>query len=490
MVGGGVSGLVAARTLAARHAVVLVEASATTGGKLVTGELRGRRLDLGPDSFLTRGGVAQGLCRELGLEAELAPPATAGAAVLARHKVRPLPAGLVLGIPTDLASLLRSGVVGPLSVLRAAADLLLPATRTREGDDPTIAEVVGPRLGRAVLETLVDPLLGGINAGDSRALSFAATAPALAGAVAGKRSLVAALRTTRPAAHERDGRSTRATTFGAPASSQAEHPGEPPAPARAAVPPFLGLRDGIGTLAERLADDCTRRGVEIRTATRADMLVRGTGDPGLRWVLGCGDETIEADGVVLAVPAPAAGALVAGLDATLAAECRAITYADVVTVALAWPDSTVPLAILRTAGSGILVPRPSGRLVTAVSYTSGKWPGAARAGETVLRVSVGRDGDSRPASLDDDALVLQVRAELSSMLGITAGPLATLVRRWPASLPQYRSGHLDRVRRIEQRVAALDAVAVAGAAYAGIGIPACITSGQRAAASVEAQLDP
>ncbi len=467
--------------------MVLVERDRSTGGKLVTGELLGRRLDLGPDSFLTRGGVAEALCRELGLAGELAPPATAGAAVLARNKVRPLPGGLVLGIPTDLRALLRSGVVGPASVLRVAADLVLPAT-AQASDDPTIAEVVGARLGRAVLETLVDPLLGGINAGDARTLSFAATAPSLASAVAGRRSLVAALRALRPAGHERGRSGTRTGSFGAPGTGQAARPGEDPVPGGPAAPPFLGLRSGIGSLAQRLADDCVRRGVEIRTATPADALVPGSGEPGRCWQLACGGETVGADGVVLAVPAPAAGALVADLDPDLAAACRAITYADVVTVALAWPDATVPLGILATAGSGILVPRPSGRLVTAVSYTSGKWPEAARPGETVLRVSAGRDGDDRPAALDDVALVRAVRAELTSMLGITADPLATVVRRWPASLPQYRSGHLGRVRHIEQRVAALGAVAVAGAAYAGIGVPACIASGQRAAASVEAQL--
>ncbi|MHB1973364.1 MAG: protoporphyrinogen oxidase [Acidimicrobiales bacterium] len=481
VVGGGVAGLVAARALSARFDVVVVEREPAAGGKLATDELRGRPLDLGPDSFLTRNGAGERLCRELGLGDELVAPATSGASVLARGRVRPLPPGLVLGVPIDLLALLRSGVIGPSAAVRAAADLVMPASPS--SGDPTIADVVGRRLGRSVLETLVDPLLGGINAGDSRRLSFAATAPTLAAAVAGRRSLVAALR-SRP----RGAGSHPERGFGAPGGGSGSDGGSGAATGSGGPrPAFLGLGGGIASLAEHLVDDCVRRGVVVRTSTPADTLERG-GEPGVPWQLRFGEEILPADGVVLAVPASSAASLLAELDPVLASECGAIPYADVVTVALAWPDAAIPPGVLERAGSGILVPRPSGRLVTAITRTSAKWPRAANAGETVLRVSAGRDGDLRPSRLDDTALVAAVRAELSAILGVTAEPLATVVRRWPSSLPQYVSGHVARVRRIEERAGGLGTVAFAGAAYGGIGIPACIESGERAAASIEVLL--
>lgn len=510
VVGGGVAGLVAARALARSFTVILLEKDDAPGGKLATTQFRGRPLDLGPDNFITRNDAAELLCRDLGLGEELLPPASSSAAVFARGRPRPLPAGLALGIPTDLGALLRSGIVGVPGTLRAAADLVLPARRPGTGEaatdgeraavdnvDKSVAAVVAPRLGRPVLDALVDPLIGGINAGDCDRLSFAAAVPQLAAKLGANRSVIRALRPPR-------------TTPGAPVR-----------------PLFLGLENGLSALVRQLVHSCVAADVEIRTQVAVDACQRSSPGAERSWVVCCGTEKIEADGIVLAVPAPIAGRLLRAVSAELAAECDSVDYAGVVTVTLAWPESSVParLASMLTRrdsvrsgdvrsgdvrsgdarpgsgragvgpgtsrilpGSGVLVPRTTGHLVTAASFTSTKWPRSANPGEAVVRVSAGRHGDERALLLDDDELVEHVRADLGVILGITDAPLEVLVRRWPASFPQYATGHLARMARIKALSGALPAFALAGAGFEGIGIPACVSSGELAAATVGDQL--
>ncbi|MCU1491068.1 MAG: UDP-galactopyranose mutase [Acidimicrobiaceae bacterium] len=492
VVGGGVAGLACARALAGSHEVVLLESEQHLGGKLQTGSLLGRPLDLGPDAFITRDPSALRLCRELGLEDELVAPATSGASVFARGRLRPLPVGLVLGIPTDLKALWRSGIVAPTSVLRAALDLLLPGTAIAAdprasaeagGPDPTVADVAGRRLGREVLDNLVDPLIGGINAGDSRALSFLAAAPGLAERAAGRHSLLRALRPPSGASVPDPPEAATLVTSGPPKTSSL----------------FLGLTGGMGRLVEALTRACEAAAVEIRRGAPG-RAVAPEGSEGL-WRVWVGDAVLEADAVVLAAPAYAAAQLLSRAAPDLASECAAISYASVVTATFAWPADAVPRAVAdaladlaRTAnpdapagrlpGSGVLVPRAGGRLITAASFTSTKWPHSARDGEVVVRASAGRHGDDRAIELGDGELSEALRGELAELLGVRSTPRAEIVQRWPRSFPQYLSGHRARVARIDRLAGQLPAFALAGAAYRGIGIPACIASGEQAAEHV------
>lgn len=489
VVGGGVAGLVAALRLASSGMqVVLAEADETVGGKLRTGDLAGHPLDLGPDAFLARRPAARALCEELGLGDDLVAPGAGGAALYARGRLRPLPAGLALGVPTDLVALARSGIVPPRAVLRAAADLVLPGRAAPAhllerleggGPDPTIAEVVGGRLGMGVLEALAAPLLGGINAGDPRALSFASTAPGLAALAAGRRSLLRALR-----------RSAGASTE----------------VARPAGPVFLGLRQGLGSLASALAEACAKAGVELRAGVAATGLARVGG----RWRVETSEGALGADGIVLAAPAWCAGPLLATACPVAADALAPIPYGSVATCTLAWPREAVPAALgsdlaalqgqpaggdadlaARSSllpGSGFLVPRPggsSGGLVTAVTFTSTKWPHAVPRDLVALRASVGRYGDDRHRHVDDAALAGAVAGELAAMTGITGAPTLHVVRRWPDSFPQHTSGHRARVGRARAALRhGAPGVVLAGAAYDGIGIPSCVESGETAAAEL------
>lgn len=489
--GGGIAGLSAAFELAATSEVTLLEAGDRVGGKLVTTHFRGRPLDLGPDAFITRNPAALELCSLLGLGDEVITPATGSASIYARGRLRPFPIGLALGVPTDLVALARSGIVGPLAGLRALLDLVRPgrgwpdleSTARAGGEDPTVAQVVAPRLGRAVLEQLVDPLIGGINAGDSTRLSFAAAAPALASRLGSSPSLVRALRAgaALPPAGPRTGGPPGAPGTGTRGAG---------APGPAATPLFVGLQGGMARLVDALATACRGRGVQVVTAAPLRRVEREAGGYRLHYGRQPGDGTghgeprppasgeIDADLVVLAIPAPLAGRALAGLAPELAAELAAIPYAGVALVTAAFHAGEVRADL---SGSGVLVPRRSGRAVTGITYVSSKWPRSAQPGELVVRCSLGRDGDQAPLALGDDELARRALSELASITGITATPVESVVQRWPASFPQYVSGHLARVARIEALCAHLPGLELAGAAYRGIGIPACVADGRRAA---------
>ncbi len=458
VVGGGITGLATAFSLQrAGVAVTLIEPDGRLGGKIRTDELAGVPVEAGPDTFLARVPAAVDLCRELGLGDRLVAPATNRAFIWSRGRLRPLPTGHVLGVPTALGPLLRSGVLSPAGVARAALDVVLP--RTRHGDDPSVAEVVGRRMGREVVDRLVGPLVGGINAGDPDRLSLRATARPLADAATAGRSLALGLR-----------------------ARAAAGPASPPTPV------FLSLAGGLGALVERLADVLAAT-VDVRLGTAVTALERtGRG----RWRLVCraGEgrvaENLEVDGCVLTTPAPAAARLLRAASAGAAGHLDGIRYASVALATLGYRPAGLARPL---TGSGYLVPRSEGRLHTACTFTTTKWPALAASGLVLVRASAGRDGDDRPASLDDDELVARLHAEVAGVIGTGEVPVVSRVDRWPQSFPQYDVGHRARVDALDAALAAAaPGVVVAGAAYRGLGIASCITQAREAATRVIAGL--
>lgn len=445
VIGGGIAGLVAAHELTRCGAQVTVcEAGARLGGKVRTETFAGRSLDLGADAFLARRPEAMALCRELGLEEELVAPATGVAYVWSRGRLRRLPPGLVLGVPTRLGALARSGVLSPLGLARTAIEPWLPG-RARAGDE-AVGALVRRRLGTEVHHRLVAPLIGGINAGDIDHLSVEVVAPSLAAAAHPGRSLV------------------RGARAGAAATS--DNTG----------PVFLTLPGGLSRLVDAMVDQLSTTGADVRTDEPVTRLGRRAGGG---YVVHARSGPLTADAVVVAAPASVAARLLGPHAPTAAAMLGAIDYASVALVALAFPAADVAHPL---DGSGFLVARGEGRLVTACSWASSKWAHLRSGGEVVLRVSAGRAGDERAAALDEDALVARVRLELGEALGIEVPPSQVQVTRWHRAFPQYAPGHLDRMAGVETDLAQrLPGVVLAGAALAGVGIPACIASGRRAA---------
>jgi len=447
IVGGGVAGLAAAQALSAADdapQVTLLEGSERVGGRIRTVPFGGVQLDVGPDALLSRAPGGVELCRSLGLGDELVPCADGGAFVWSRGKLRRLPAGLLAGLPAGPGELLRSRILSPAGLGRAGLDLVLPGNAP--AGDEAIGALVRRRLGGQVLDRLIDPLLGGINAGHCDDLSVAAGAPYLATAARANRSLVRGLRSTMPS-----------PPSGAP---------RPPA--------FLTLRGGLERLAGALAEQI--EGVDVRVNTPVLRIERAGG--GLVVVLQSG-ERLDADGVVLALPAGPAAEVVRAAAPVAADELAGIRTASVALVALAYPHEAVP----PLDGTGFLVARDEDLDITACTWATAKWPHLAEgATHTILKCSLGRAGEDAVVREPDDALIARARRALERTMKISQAPADAIVVRHLDAFPQYAVGHLDRVTRIEEDLqAALPGLAVAGNAYRGVGVPACITSGRAAA---------
>jgi oxygen-dependent protoporphyrinogen oxidase len=469
--------------------VVVLEAGHRTGGKVASTEFCGRTVDLAADAFLARRPEATGLCTELGLEGSLVAPGASGAALWSRGRLRMMPDGVNLGVPTRWWPLCRSGILSPQGSLRAAVDLVRP----HRGDpgatgDRAVGPVVAARLGHEVVERLVDPLVGGIHAGGVDQLSAEATFPPLLSADRQPGSLMRSL--------------------GRPPRGNPSPPTSPPAPGTPPTPVFWSLAGGAARLPAELASSLAARGVAVHTRVAVESLTRApAGGPDPRtWLLTLAGEAtsvagavgssdsravLAVDGVVLAVPAAQASLLLTGLAPVAASLLSDIEHASVTVVTLSMPAGSIRSEL---AGTGFLVPRTStidGRpaLITGCTYLSRKWPGLARPDDELVRLSVGRLGDDRPSSLDDDELTAASFGELARILDVDGRPRQSMVTRWDGAFPQYTVGHLDRTARIEQSVAELPGVGVAGAAYRGVGIPAVVGSGRAAARAVLGSLD-
>src|SRR5438270_2822157 len=464
VIGAGIAGLATAWHLQQRGVdAVVLEAADRAGGKVRTSELDGVPLDVGADTFLGRMPWAVDLCREVGLGDDLVAPATSRAWLWSGGHLRPLPEGLALGVPLKPLALARSGVISTTGLARAALDVLRPQIKPRA--DPSVADVIGGRLGQEVLERLVDPLIGGINAGRSDRLSLAAVAPDLFAAFRRHRSLILGLRAERGLGFGR--------TFWSPKRS--ESPKITTKPARQTeveTPLFLGLRGGMERLTSTLAAK-----LDVSLSAPVDAVVRS--EDGRLSVAVRDGEPLQADHVVLAVPASAAAPMLRGAAAKAADALAQTRYASVAVATLAYrPEDIVhPLD-----GSGFLVPRVDGRLLTACTWFSSKWPDVRPGGLVLLRCSAGRDGDERIADFDDAELVAHLHAEAAEALGLRAAPVEFVVTRWPNAFPQYDVRHLGRVDSAERALARqLPGVTLGGASYRGVGIASCVRQAKEAA---------
>jgi len=438
VVGGGLAGLTAAHVLSRDgHEVTVLEAAPEPGGKLRRTEVGGVVVDVGAEAMLNRRLEGVTLASELGLE--VVHPAVRSSRISTRGALRPLPRS-VMGVPVDLGELRATGLLSEAGLARVEAEQPgLPAD-----EDISVADLVGSRLGDEVVDRLVEPLLGGVYAGQARRLSARATVPQLVSLAAAGPLLGAEL----------------------PATDR---------------PVFAGLPGGMARLTETLAAQ-----VPVRTGVTVRELARTEG--GFAVVAGptTTPERIEADAVVLATPAAPTARLLGAVVPAAAAELAEIEYASVVVVTLAFRSDDVRGL---DDSSGFLVPPVDGRAIKASTFSFAKWDWVREAGAghglVHLRTSLGRHGEEATLQRTDEELVAASLADLAEAAGIGAAPVATHVQRWGGGLPQYAVGHLDRVTRIRAAVDGVPGLVLCGAAYDGVGIPAVIASARAAAAAVQ-----
>ena len=469
--GGGIAGLTAAFRLSQAGVDVTVVEPDRLGGKLQTSLFAGRPVDETADAFLLRVPWALALCHDLELDGELISPAARSAQVFVDGVRRPLPDGQMLGVPTDLDALARSGLVSAAAVARVAAELDLPADPADPGvigSDVAIGPYLRRRLGDEVVDHLIDPLVGGINAGDTTFLSLAAVVPQLdAAARSGDPSLIRSCQAQRERAQAAG--DPAAPIFATPIGGMARL-----VDALLGFMPGVDFRTGCRVTAIELSAEFGAVGSES-TSIRRQQTARVTLSDGA---------VLDTDAVVLAVPAHVAAPLLADLAPEASATLAGLAHSSISMLTLAFDHGALAPD---PAMSGCLVPRDQGLLVTAISYATSKWAQLQdpATDDVILRVSAGRFGDDRHLDLDDADLTERVLTDLDRILGATAAPTEVRVGRWPRSFPQYAPGHLDRIDALEASLAGLPIV-LAGAALRGVGVPACIHTGEQAAARLGA----
>jgi oxygen-dependent protoporphyrinogen oxidase len=442
VVGGGIAGLAAARRLeaVAPYAdVMLIEQDETLGGKIRTEHVDGFVVEGAPDSFLARKERGVALVEELGLGEELIErrPEHHRTFIRRGSDLHPLPGGLTGLIPTNLDALERSDLLSPAGKERFGLEPDIPPATGDE--DESVASFVSRRVGREAYECLVEPLMTGIYGGDGEQLSLQATFPQLRVLEREHGSLLRGLS----------------------------------APARTDRPPFVSLRTGMDSLVAALVAGYER--TEVLLGRAAVRIGRAAG-----YEIELADGgVIGADGVVVTTPAFVTAELLADLDPELASEHASIPYASSVVITLAFSRADV----VPRDGFGYVVPLVEQTDVLACTWSSQKWKGRAPEGSVLIRVYAGRFG-GRDVTLAADAELVALARDEVRHVGISAEPTATHVHRWPRGMPQYVLGHPDRLERIDAAVAEHSCLALAGAAYRGVGIPDCIHSGEQAAESV------
>jgi protoporphyrinogen/coproporphyrinogen III oxidase len=442
VVGAGVAGLATAYRLVRADpelTLTVLEAAEDVGGRLGSVEVGDLEIEAGPDSFVARKLWAVDLCRELGLS--LLEPGAAGAYVWTDRGLEPMPP-TALGIPAEIDGLMRWPGLSRGGRARALVDLL---RRSRPSGNETLGALVRRRLGDQVAEMLVAPLLGGLYAGDIDRLSVRATFPELAG-------------------WERDFGSL---IRGARAALKA---------GRDAGPMFVKPADGVGSLPRALLGSIGP--ARVRTSTPATAVT--TEGPG--YVVRAGGEEVSANAVVLATPAFAAAQVLGDVASGAAAHLDGIRYVSTAVVVLAYAEGT---ADALPASAGFVVPAGKAPM-TAATFLSRKWPAAAYGTRAVVRCFVGAAGSEDVLEAPDSDIVDAVCRHLAAVLPLPERAVASAVVRWPRSMPQYETGHLERVEAIE--AALPPGIFVVGNAYRGVGVADAVRGANEVAERVRVHL--
>lgn len=455
IVGGGVTGLAAAynlnkRVKAAGHdaQIIVVERDERLGGKTQTEVVDGMVIEHGPDSFLVSKPWFAQLCKELGLPTVGTNPNIKSTYIYARGRLEKLPVGMQIMIPTEIGPFVKTKLISWPGKIRAAMEPFVPLKKTDE--DESIGSFVGRRFGREVLENIAGPLMGGIHGGDWDGVSIKMTFPMFTKMEKQGSLLLQGMR------------------------NKANKPKGPTGSAFQTVP--TGLKAAVDAIV------AASEGVRFMTGTAVEQLTPA----GERYTLKLSNgETLDADAVILAVPAFAAAALIKDFRGDVAAELNEIPYNNSCVVAVAYNRADIKHPL---DASGFLVPHTENMSVTASTWITQKWPHSTPEGKVLMRCFMGRVEGKDWTTEPDEVVLAEVKKGLKQAMGLDAEPIMHRIYRWPRSMAQYRVGHLERIDRVDALMTRQPGLYLAGAAYRGVGLGDCVREGNQAADKVAAQL--
>lgn len=458
IVGGGITGLTTAYYLqkyARDHEVPLdvklVEASHRVGGKMQTYVKDGYVIERGPDSFLERKVSAGKLAREVGLGDKLVNNGTGKSFVLVKDRLHPMPGGSIMGIPTEIAPFITTGLFTWPGKFRAAADFVMP--RSQPETDQSLGEFFRRRLGDEVVENLIEPLLSGIYAGDIDNLSLMSTFPQFYEVEQKYGSLIRGMKKATPPPKKANG------------TGEDKKKG-------IFLTVTTGLQSFVDAIEAKLEPGSVLKGI------RVDKVSKHAAGYQMRLSNGM---TLEADSILMSAPHEAALHMFSEHD-HIFEPFRDMPSTSVATVAMAFPESVIKKDI---NGTGFVVSRNSDYTITACTWTHKKWPHTTPKGKVLLRCYVGRAGDEAIVDLSDDEMIKVVLEDLNKTMDIQTQPEFALVSRWKEAMPQYTVGHKQRVENLKSTLLKeLPGVYVAGSSYEGIGLPDCIDQGEAAVVKI------
>ncbi|WP_456271895.1 protoporphyrinogen oxidase [Bacillus sp. AK031] len=454
IIGGGITGLTSAYYLQKEAEktghpieIKLVEASHRLGGKIQTVSRDGFIIERGPDSFLERKTSAARLAKEVGVDNELVNNSTGKSYVLVNEELHAMPGGSVMGVPTQMAPFVTTGLFSMQGKARAAADFILPKSNVK--GDQSLGQFFRRRLGDEVVENLIEPLLSGIYAGDIDQLSLMSTFPQFYQVEQKHRSLILGMKKTTPAPATKPGAKKKGI--------------------------FLTLTKGLQSLVDaigsKLDHDSVLKGVRVEQIEKEE---------GRYTLLLNNGERLDADSVILTTPHPAIPSMFPQYN--FFDHLKTTPATSVATVAMAFPEEAIKKDI---DGTGFVVSRNADYTITACTWTHKKWPHTTPEGKVLIRCYVGRAGDEAVVDLSDSQIEKIVLQDLNKIMNITMDPEFTIVSRWKEAMPQYTVGHKDRLETMQNKVRQeLPGLFIAGSSFEGLGLPDCIDQGEKAVKNV------
>jgi protoporphyrinogen/coproporphyrinogen III oxidase len=454
IIGGGIAGLTAAyylekaRRAGADMQWALFEKSDRLGGVIRTERRDGFVIEAGPDSFLSAKSDASHLCHELGIGDQLisSNDATRKTYILVKGKLVPIPQGLEFMVPTRVWPMATTPLFSLKTKLRMASELFSAARK--DAGDESVCDFVRRHFGQEMVDRVAEPLLAGVYGGNAEHLSVRAVLPRFAEMERQHGSLVRA--TLRAKALARPGAKLQ--------------------------PLFTSLKNGMQQMVEALAAALPQASIRFR---QQNIALRQMNDD---WQIESGGVNERFQAVLLAVPAPAAAALLRQFHPSLIEGLARIEYTSTAAVALAYDHAELP------PGHGFLVPRSEGRKLMACTFVHKKFAHRAPGDTMLLRCFFSSSRMPDLLTHSDEALQLFARQELREILGIRAEPRFAQTFRWDRAMAQYETGHLDRVAAMEKIIAAMPGFHIIGNSFHGIGVPDCMKSARLAVEQITSRV--